>query len=336
MRAAVVHSPGVVSVDEVPDPTPGAEEIVVRVDACGVCGTDLHIVDGEYPAAQLPITPGHEFAGTVVARGANVGSIAEGTFVAVDPVVPCGHCAECRAGWSNLCRNWRGYGVTMPGAFAEYVAVRAVDAQPLAPSIPRHWATLVEPLSCVLHAMDRMGPVRPGESVLVIGAGPTGLMLAQMLARTGGIVDVVERVPQRRERALGFGAGRIAADVDDLDQPEGWHLVVEASGSVGGFERGLRAVRRTGRFHVFGVAHPDAVAKLSPYQIFERELTITGSQSLRQTFGRASEVLAAGLLDGDAFVTDRIPLDDLATALERVRSGVGLKTQIVPTPQASG
>jgi threonine dehydrogenase-like Zn-dependent dehydrogenase len=87
---------------------------------------------------------------------------------------------------------------------------------------------------------------------------------------------------------------------------------------------------------VFGVAHPDAVATFSPYQIFERELTITGSQSLRLTFGRASEVLAAGLLDGDAFVTDRIPLENLATALERVRDGVGLKTQILPAPQGSG
>jgi 2-desacetyl-2-hydroxyethyl bacteriochlorophyllide A dehydrogenase len=331
MRAVVVSGPGEVGVENVDDPRPGPDDVIVQVDSCGVCGTDLHIVDGDYPAASLPLIPGHEIAGSIVAVGSQVTGHAEGRFVVVDPVVACGYCSDCRAGHSNLCRNWQGYGVTLPGGFAEFIRIRGVDAEPVPDSVPHRWATLVEPLSCVLHAMDRMGPVRPGDSVLVIGAGPTGLMISQLLSTAGASVDVVERVEDRKLRAMRFGARRVGADVAELDQPEGWHLVVEATGSVAGFEAGLRAVRRAGRFHVFGVSGPDAVAAVSPYDIFARELTISGSQSLQHTLHRAVRVLAAGLLDGDAFVTDRVPLIEVNRALDVVRRGEGVKTQLIPS-----
>ena len=220
--------------------------------------------------------------------------------------------------------------MTLPGGFAQYIRVRASDAEPVPHSVPHRWATLVEPLSCVLHAMDRMGPVHPGDSVLVIGAGPTGLMISNLLSTAGASVDVVERVEDRKLRATRFGARRVGADIAELDQPEGWHVVIEATGSVGGFEAGLTAVRRAGRFHVFGVSAPNAVAAVSPYDIFARELTISGSQSLQHTLHRAVRVLTAGLLDGDAFITDRIPLTEVTRALEVVRRGEGIKTQLIP------
>ena len=330
MRAIVVSGAGQFGVESVADPTPGPDDVIVAVDSCGVCGTDLHIMAGDYPAATLPVIPGHEMAGTIVSTGAQVPKAMEGRFVAVDPVVACGYCSDCRAGHPNLCRNWQGYGVTLPGGFADYVRVRAVDVEALPPSIPHHWATLVEPLSCVLHAMDRMGPVQPGDSVLVIGAGPTGLMISQLLTAAGASVDVVERVEDRKLRALNFGARRVGADVADLDQPDGWHVVIEATGSVGGFEAGMRAVRRAGRFHVFGVSGPDSLATVSPYDIFARELTISGSQSLQHTLHRAVGVLAAGLLDGDAFVTNRVDIADAARAFDLVRRGEGLKPNWSP------
>ena len=126
----------------------------------------------------------------------------------------CGYCPDCRGGHDNLCRNWQGYGVTLPGGFADYVRIRAVDAEPVPPSVPHHWATLAEPLSCVLHAMDRMGPVRPGDSALVIGAGPTGLMISQLLTAAGASVDVVERVGFCRDRCGRGGDGTQAAAVE--------------------------------------------------------------------------------------------------------------------------
>ena len=331
MRAVVVSGPDDARVESVEDPTPGPHDLVVEVDSCGVCGTDLHIFGGDYPAATYPLIPGHEIGGTVVAIGSEVSRELQGHFVVVDPVVACGYCSDCRAGQTNLCRNWEGYGVTLPGGFADYIRIRAVDAEVVPPSVPRQWATLAEPLSCVLHALDRLGPVGPGNSVLIIGAGPTGLMLCQLLTAAGAIVDVVERAEGRRHRALNFGARRVGAVTVELDQSEGWDVVIEASGSVSGFESGLAAVRRAGRFHVFGVSGPDARATVSPYDIFARELTITGSQSLQRTLHRAMRLLSERLLDGDSYITERIGLNDIAHALDVVRRGEGIKTQLVPS-----
>lgn len=330
MRALLVAQPGSMSVETVPDPAPGPGDVVVAVDACGVCGTDLHVLHGDYPVTRYPIVPGHEFGGTVVARGRDVRSIEIGTFVAVDPVVACGYCLRCREGWTNLCENWRGYGVALNGGFANFVAVRADRAQPVDDAMPRRWAGLIEPLSCVIHALDRLGEVRVGESVLVIGSGPTGLMLTSLLSRSGGIVDAVERVPARRAMATSFGAARSAGSTDELDQPGGWGLVVEATGSVAGVETALSVVRRAGRVHIFGVARPDARAQFSPYEFFDRELTMTGSQSLRLTFGRAVKVMSAGYLDCDALITATVPLEDAQTAFDNVHNGWGLKTQVTP------
>jgi 2-desacetyl-2-hydroxyethyl bacteriochlorophyllide A dehydrogenase len=333
MRAVVVSGPDQADLESVKDPTPGPQDLIVAVDSCGVCGTDVHIFGGDYPAARYPLVPGHEIAGTVVATGSEVSRDLDGRFVVVDPVVACGHCSDCRAGQTNLCRNWEGYGVTLPGGFAEYVRVRAVDAEIVPATVPPHWATLAEPLSCVLHALDRLGPVRPGQSVLVIGAGPTGLMLTRMLTAAGALVDVVERSDERRHRAPNFGARGVGASTKDLEQSQGWDVVIEATGSVAGFESGLAAVRRAGRFHVFGVAGPDARAAVSPYDIFARELTITGSQSLQGTLHRAVLLLSEGLLDGDWFITDRINVNDFAQALDKVRDGEGVKLQLIPGNQ---
>jgi 2-desacetyl-2-hydroxyethyl bacteriochlorophyllide A dehydrogenase len=327
--AAVADGTGTLAVTTIKDPTPGPGEVVVQVDSCGVCGTDLHIIDGDYPAAKPPVVPGHEIAGTVVALGSGTDHLRVGDFVVVDPVVECGYCLQCRAGRTNLCQNWRGYGVNLPGGFAEFVCVRSQDVEPVPDAIPRHWATLVEPLSCVLHALDRIGRIRPAESVLVLGAGPTGLILTQMLAMSGARVDVIDRNAQRHPRAAEFGALRTASDRADLDQPAGWDLVVEATGSTAALEAGLASVRDAGRLHIFGVASPDATARISPYEVFAKELTITGSQSLQQTFGRAVETLASGHLDGDKLVTARIPLADIDGAVDLVRRGDGIKTQVI-------
>ncbi len=138
MRAIVLDHPGSFRVADVPDPTPRAREVVVRVDCCGICGTDLHIIDGEFPPTPYPITPGHEFAGQIVACGPDVEpDLAEGDRVAVDPSLYCGWCRRCRAGRDNLCENWAAIGDTKNGAFAEYVAVPGAaglrSSRPLAP-----------------------------------------------------------------------------------------------------------------------------------------------------------------------------------------------------------
>src|ERR1700688_4900180 len=131
MQAVVIESPGDISVGEVTDPVPGANHIVVDVRSCGICGTDLHLADGDYEAARYPLVPGHEFAGEVVAVGQGVSSVREGSLVAVDPSLYCGHCRPCRSGHGNLCENWNAIGVSVAGAAAEYVAVPEWNAHPL-------------------------------------------------------------------------------------------------------------------------------------------------------------------------------------------------------------
>ncbi len=221
MKAAVVTAPGDWAVLDIADPVPGPGEVVVEVERCGICGTDLHVVDGDAGSLAYPVIPGHEFSAHVVALGAGVTHPALGTFVVVDPMVFCGHCVQCRSGWTNLCVTGGGLGTTADGAFARYVKVQANQCEPVPESVPAEWAPLTEPLSCVLHALDRIGPVL-GTDTLVIGAGPAGLMLTRMLSLGGARVDVVERRPERLQSAPAFGADRTATSTDQLDRERGW------------------------------------------------------------------------------------------------------------------
>ena len=185
MRAIVLDRPGSFRVTEVPDPTPGPGQVVVKVDACGICGTDLHIMDGEFPPTPYPITPGHEFAGTIAAVGADVTmDLPVGAPVAVDPSIYCGHCRRCRAGRANLCENWAAIGDTVDGAFAEYVAVPAANVYRLPAGFDGQTAAMVEPLACAVHGLRRLGPVF-GDSVVLTGAGTMGLLLLQLLVHAG-------------------------------------------------------------------------------------------------------------------------------------------------------
>src|SRR6059058_2280985 len=176
MRAAVWEEPGRLAIAERPDPEPGPGEIVVRVTACGMCGTDLHIAAGEFPPTPYPIVPGHEFAGEVAAVGESVEELREGELVAVDPSLFCGHCEYCRIQRGNLCRNWGAIGDTVDGAFAELVKAPARNAYRLPEGIDGRAGALVEPISCAVHGMRRLAP-EPGEVILITGAGTMGLIL---------------------------------------------------------------------------------------------------------------------------------------------------------------
>src|ERR1700729_3250896 len=185
MRAAVVQAPGDLAITELPDPAPRDHEVVVAVELCGICGTDVHVLDGDYGVVRYRVIPGHEFGGEVVAVGRAVRGLATGTRVAVDPMDYCDACAMCRAGWTNMCLDGGGLGTTAPGAPADYVAVNGARCEPLPEPLGLGEAGLVEPLACVLHAVDRLGPVL-GQDVLVLGAGPIGLPAPAPPAVPGG------------------------------------------------------------------------------------------------------------------------------------------------------
>src|SRR5438105_2843830 len=171
MKAVVIEQPNELKVKQIGDPTPRAGEVVVKVDACGICGTDIHVLRGEFAPTRYPIVPGHEFCGEVVALGRDVANVHAGDFVAVDPSLFDGTCRQCRAGHFNLCENWNAIGVVASnGACAEFVAVPAVNAFRLPAEMPRDWGALVEPLSCAVHGLDQVD-LRVADDYLIYGGG---------------------------------------------------------------------------------------------------------------------------------------------------------------------
>jgi 2-desacetyl-2-hydroxyethyl bacteriochlorophyllide A dehydrogenase len=330
VRAAIIDEPGKVRVGEVPDPTPAPGQVVVQVCACGICGTDLHIAAGEFPPTPYPIVPGHEFAGRVVAVGTGVRTgVDVGDRVAVDPSLFCGYCAECRAGRGNLCANWGATGDTVDGAFAEYVAVPAANAYALPDALDFEQGALVEPLSCAVHGMRRLG-LDPGETVLVVGAGPMGVLLTQLL-RVGGAgrIVVVDRNPARLPLLTDRGADATATSVAELDG-ELFDVAVDVTGAAPAIEQAFDAVRRGGRLMIFGVAAESARVGLSPFRIYNDEITVIGSMAVLHSFGRAVDLMASGLVSTTGLVSHTLPLADFPDALDLAKSGKALKVHVAP------
>jgi len=340
MRAAIIDAPDNVRVGSLPDPTPKPDELVIRVGACGICGTDLHIVDGDSPLACYPVVPGHEFAGEVVAVGRNVLSrigtrdmkVTVGTRVAVEPNLYCGHCEFCRTGHENLCLNYAAIGVTTDGACAQYVTVPAAKAYVLPEHLSFQEAALIEPLSCAVHAMHRLNP-SPGDTFLIVGAGTMGLILLQLALRGGASkVAVVDLNTQRLQRAVKLGADSIRTDINNLpeDEPLGFDCVIDVTGVASAIEGAFAAVRRGGKLLVFGVAPSEARISLSPFRIYNDEITVLGSMAVLYSFEPAVKLLSSGAIDTAAILTTALPLEDFPKALSMVRRGEGVKTQILP------
>ena len=332
MKAVVIEEPNRMAVSRIEDPTPSAGEAVIKVEACGICGTDIHVLHGEFAPTRYPIVPGHEFCGEVVAVAADVRTVKAGDFVAVDPSLFCGKCRQCRAGRFNLCENWNAIGVgSANGACAEFVAVPAANAFKLPSEMPRHWGALVEPLSCAVHGLDMVN-VEVADNYLIYGAGTMGLLLAQLAKHAGATqLDMVERNPKRHALAKRLAADRIAVSADDLDRPQGWDVVIDATGVVPAIEDGLKRVARGGTFLMFGVANADATATFSPFRVYNDEIKIVGSMAVLHSFERALSLLAkGGVIDCEAMITNRFQLDDYSSAIDAFLAGSGLKVQVAP------
>lgn len=332
MRAVVLDRPGSFRVTDVPDPAPGPGQVVVKVEACGVCGTDLHIMDGEFPPTPYPITPGHEFAGTIAETGSGAGAslgLSAGDKVAVDPSLFCGYCRYCRAGRDNLCENWAAIGDTTAGAFAEYVAVPAANVYRLPENLDGQQGAMIEPLACAVHGLRRLGGVF-GDSVVLAGAGTMGLLLLQLLVHAGArSVTVADKVPGRLETARKLGASRTVTDLAELADDR-FTAAVDATGVAPVIEGVAGLLERGGRLLVFGVSAADARIGASPFRIYNDEITITGSMAILRSFAPAVELMGSGAVDVRPLLSAPLPLDDWGEALARVREGRGIKTHVRP------
>lgn len=329
MKAVVIAEPGKIEIATVEDPAPGPRDVVVAVAACGLCGTDLHILQGEF-APTLPIVPGHEFAGEVVAVGSAVTEVAVGARVAVDPSLHCGECHYCRRGRGNLCERWAAIGVTEPGGAAEFAVAPVANCVVLPGHVATADAALIEPLSCAVRGYDVLRG-RLGAHVLIYGSGTMGLMMLELAKRTGAAsVDVVDVNPERLATARLLGCDHTAASAQEIVRPRGWEVVVDATGNAAAIQDGLQRVGRGGTFLQFGVADYAARAVIEPYRIYNQEITITGSMAVLHSYERAAELFAAGVLDPGVFISDRFPLTDYPHAIERFKEGIGRKILVQP------
>lgn len=329
MRAVVINAPHELEVTTVDDPTPGPRDVVVQVAACGICGTDLHILEGEF-APTLPVIPGHEFAGTVAAIGSAVTEMKVGDRVAVDPSLYCNECHYCRLGHNNLCERWNAIGVSVAGAAAEYVSAPVGNCVRIADHIRLEDATLIEPLSCAVRGYDVLSS-QLGAHVLIYGSGTMGLMMLELAKRTGAAsVDVVDINADRLTTAKLLGCSATATSADEFDRARGWELVIDATGVAAAIADGLSRVAPGGTFLQFGVSSYATRVEIEPYRIYNKEITITGSMAVLHSYERAAELFASGVLDPAVFISDRFPLSDYATALEQFRRGQGRKLQVLP------
>lgn len=338
MKAVVYDVPWHWQLADLPEPEPGPGQVTLRVAATGVCGTDVHLDAGEFGPV-YPLTPGHEIAGVVTAAGPGVTSPAPGELVAVDNMTACGHCTQCRRARPQFCATMAALGVTHPGGFAEYVLAQAGKCYPVGDLSPEV-AVFAEPLACVVHGLDVLG-LRPGSDVLVVGTGPTGLLLTQLLRQAGsGRVTVAGRTPFKVDLARAGGADEtilMTGGLPGLDDaardlaPEGFDVVVDATGDTGVLAACLPLAGIGGTLLVYGMAPEAAQLAVSPYDIFRRELTIKGSFAQCFSFDRAVAMLRAGRVSVEGMITHRFGLADYGAALDAVaRQPACLKALVIP------
>jgi L-iditol 2-dehydrogenase len=319
MKAAVLRAPRDVVVEERPIPQAGPGQVVVRVRAVGVCGSDTHYYEhgriGRF-VAEAPLVLGHEAAGEVTELGPGVTRLAVGDRVSIEPGVPDLTCGQCLAGRYNLCPNMRFFGTPpVDGAFAEYVVVHEAFAHPVPASVGDDAAALLEPLSVGIWACMK-GRVTAGSRVLITGAGPIGLVSVAAALAFGATEVVVSDVnPVRLALAEELGATTVIdareTSVADLHRPA--EVLLECSGHLPAIGEAIRALDRAGRAVLVGMGGDEVLLPLSVIQ--ERELEVTGTFRYAGTWPRAIALLASGRIDLDRLVTGTYRLDQVQEAL---------------------
>ena len=315
MKAVLLTEVGKLEVKEIPTPTPGAGELVIKMLACGICGTDRHILKGEHPA-KMPLVLGHEFGGEVTAIGAGV-DFKVGDLVSVDPNIVCGTCDHCKAGRTAHCRNLEALGVTMNGGFAEYVLLPKSQAYLVPKTVNPLHLGLVEPLACCIRGMD-LAEMKGGERVAVLGGGSMGMLVIQ-LAKLAGASEIVliTRQKARRDVAMQLGATStidpttqdVTAILKDMD------VSFEVAGVSETFHQACAITRSGGTVLVLGVAPNHERVQFSVYDLVIRGLRIIGSYINPFTQARAAELIASGKLNLDPIISRTVSLDELPGVL---------------------
>jgi len=339
MKALYYSSAKNFTIKEVPIPEVKDDEILLKVTYCGVCGTDAHIHDGEF-ISQFPLIPGHEAVGVAVEVGKDVKGFVKGDRCVADVGITCDKCFYCRRGKPLLCENFRARGVSLPGGFAEYIVYPQHKLYKIN-NISDLEATLAEPLACAIHGVDVIQP-KVGSEVLLLGAGPTGLMLSQLLKLNGASkVVIAANKGIKMDIAKDLEAADVYIELDRQnpkaqwdklkeDHPFGFDVVVEATGVESIVQDSINYVRRGGTLLVYGVYEDKARVTWPPSKIFSDEIRIVGSFSQTYCFPRTIEYLESGKIKTKGMVTDVFKLEDYQKALDKMGSRGALKIAIQP------
>jgi L-iditol 2-dehydrogenase len=321
MRVAVLVEPGRIEMEERPIPSPAPGDVLVRVSAVGVCGSDTHYYRhgrvGSF-VMEAPLVLGHEAAGTIVATGDGVDPARIGQRVSIEPQRPDPDSEETRRGDYNLCPHMQFFGTPpVDGAFCEYVTIGAPFAHPVPGTVTDETAALCEPLSVGIAAI-RKARIGGGARILIAGAGPIGIVLAQ-LARAFGAAEIVASDPDetRRRRAIDFGATAVIDPSADEIGELGVDAFIDASGAPQAVDAGIRAVRPAGTVVLVGMGAESMTLPTGLIQ--NRELVLTGVFRYADTWPSAISLIESGRVDLDAMVTARFPLERAADALDSDR-----------------
>lgn len=320
MKAGVFHQPGSLTFQDMPEPSVGPQDVLIAVQYAGICGTDVHILKGEYEA-HYPLIPGHEFSGVVAAVGAEVSHFKVGDRVTADPNVPCGRCTFCQRNEPNQCRDLRAIGVTGNGGFAQYVTAPEGNVFSIG-DLAFDAAALIEPLACVVWGLKQV-EIQPGDSVLLFGAGPMGCLLLQAVRCAGAArITVIDPVQWRLDLARSLGAtdtylpGDHLGSVLEKQEPYGYDVVVDATGVPAVLEAAFAYTKPRGKFWVFGVTPAGTQIRVPAYDIFRKDLKIIGSFAVNRTFPQAITLIQSGAVQVTPLISHRLPLREFERGFE--------------------
>jgi 2-desacetyl-2-hydroxyethyl bacteriochlorophyllide A dehydrogenase len=333
MKAVLFEKPGTLTLTTRPLRRLGHGELLVKVDVCGICGTDVHIVEGSSRSSP-PLVLGHEYAG-VVTDGESKEMI--GKRVAVDPNICCGACYYCSRGLVHLCSNLRALGVDIDGGMAEYSIVPERQLHRIPEEMPQEAGAFIEPVSCAIHGIDKSG-IRAGDTVVVIGGGTVGLIMLQLARNAGASRTILaEPLAHKREISRQLGADVVLDPLaDDLRSAVGdltsvgADVVIECVGRPQTMQLALELSRRGGTVEFFGVCPIGQTIPLQPHSVYFKELTIVGSYVNPHTFSRSIALLSSGRIRTDLFQVHRFPLEGVHEALRYQREGLTIKSMLTP------
>ena len=316
MKAVVLSAVNALAIADVEKPKPGTKECLVKVLACGICGTDRHIYHGEYPSAK-PVILGHEFGGVIEEVGPD-SKFQVGQVVSVDPNIVCGNCLDCKEGRTAFCPDLTALGVNINGGLAEYVLTPDAQIYPVRNDLnPLHLA-FIEPLACSIRGLD-LANLTGGEKVAILGGGVIGLLVVQ-LAKLAGASEIVlvTRQKFRRDVALKIGATRVIDPINEnVDTAiTNMDVTFECAGSVETFKQSQKITRRGGSVIVLGLTASDATLEVNPFNIVVNELRIQGSFLNPLTQARAAELVESGKLNLDILISKVVDLSGVKAILD--------------------